>query len=34
VYVAGPPEMVQKTVLALDALNVPATRIHHDPLDR
>jgi NAD(P)H-flavin reductase len=34
VYVAGPQEMVEKTVTALDALNVPATRIHHDPLGR
>jgi NAD(P)H-flavin reductase/hemoglobin-like flavoprotein len=34
VYVAGPPKMIQRTVTNLHDLGVPATRIHHDPLDR
>jgi NAD(P)H-flavin reductase/hemoglobin-like flavoprotein len=33
VYVAGPPEMVQRTLTALDALGVPADRVYHDRID-
>jgi NAD(P)H-flavin reductase/hemoglobin-like flavoprotein len=34
VYVAGPTEMVERTVTGLQDLGVPAVRIHHDPLGR
>jgi NAD(P)H-flavin reductase/hemoglobin-like flavoprotein len=34
VYVAGPPEMIQRTVTTLDELGVPADRIHYDRMDR
>jgi NAD(P)H-flavin reductase/hemoglobin-like flavoprotein len=34
VYVAGPSPMVKRTVGRLQALGVPAIRIHHDRLDR
>lgn len=34
VYVAGPTEMVERTVTGLQDLGVPAARIHHDPLGR
>jgi NAD(P)H-flavin reductase/hemoglobin-like flavoprotein len=34
VYVAGPPEMIERTVTNLQDLGVPATHIHHDPLNR
>lgn len=33
VYVAGPMEMVRRTVKNLQDLGVPAARIHHDPLE-
>ncbi|MFB4316998.1 globin domain-containing protein [Actinomadura sp. 21ATH] len=33
VYVAGPAEMIRCTVDALQRLDVPPHRIHHDPLD-
>ncbi|GLY92200.1 oxidoreductase [Actinoallomurus iriomotensis] len=33
-YVAGPPEMIQRTVTVLDELGVPADHIHHDRIDR
>jgi ferredoxin-NADP reductase/hemoglobin-like flavoprotein len=32
VYVAGPVEMIRRTVDALQRLDVPPHRIHHDPL--
>jgi NAD(P)H-flavin reductase/hemoglobin-like flavoprotein len=34
VYVSGPPPMVERTATNLQRLGVPATHIHHDPLDR
>ncbi len=34
VYVAGPAEMVQRTVTALDELGVPTAHMHYDRLDR
>lgn len=33
VYTAGPPEMVERTITALDELGVPASRIRYDRLD-
>jgi NAD(P)H-flavin reductase len=33
VYVAGPPEMIKRTVTALDELAVPAAQIHYDRPD-
>jgi NAD(P)H-flavin reductase/hemoglobin-like flavoprotein len=32
-YVAGPAQMVAKSVAVLQELGVPPTRIHHDPID-
>ncbi|MFD0689465.1 globin domain-containing protein [Actinomadura fibrosa] len=32
VYVAGPTEMIRRTVTVLQALGVPLTRVHHDLL--
>jgi NAD(P)H-flavin reductase len=34
VYVAGPPEMVSRTVTNLQELGVPVERIHYDPTER
>jgi NAD(P)H-flavin reductase/hemoglobin-like flavoprotein len=34
VYVAGPPQMIERTVTTLDDLGVPAERIHYDRIDR
>jgi NAD(P)H-flavin reductase/hemoglobin-like flavoprotein len=33
-YVAGPPEMIQRTVTVLHGLGVPAGQIHHDRIER
>jgi NAD(P)H-flavin reductase len=32
-YIAGPAEMIAKSVAALQELGVPPGRIHHDPID-
>ena len=34
IYVAGPPEMIERTITSLDELGVPSARIHYDRPDR
>jgi NAD(P)H-flavin reductase/hemoglobin-like flavoprotein len=34
IYVAGPPEMIERTITSLDELGVPSARIHYDRADR